>query len=150
MPIGLPIGNRIIRGLNGMAITLSKKKDQFREFSLRLAESDPWDNIPKILEKGKVYEGVVTGILGFGIFVEVASGVTGLLHRSRLPNWVKSSPIDLFWPGDRVYVNIQDIKYKDRKLDLGFPESTRQPPEPAETTQPAIRQILTDHEVNCF
>lgn len=135
-------------GWNGTAIALPKKKDQFREFSLRLAESDPWDNIPKILEKGKVYEGVVTGILGFGIFVEVASGVTGLLHRSRLPNWVKSSPIDLFWPGDRVYVNIQDINYKDRKLNLGFPESTRQPLEPAETTQPAIRQILTDHEVN--
>jgi signal transduction histidine kinase/predicted RNA-binding protein with RPS1 domain len=135
-------------GWKGTAIVLPKKKDQFREFSLRLAESDPWENIPKILEKGKVYEGVVTGILGFGIFVEVASGVTGLLHRSRLPNWIKSSPIDLFWPGDRVYVNIQDINYKDRKIDLGFPESTHQPHETSEAAQPAIRQILTDHEVN--
>lgn len=137
-------------GWSGRATALPKKKDQFREFSLRLAESDPWENVPKILEKGKVYEGVVTGILNFGIFVEVAAGVTGLLHKSQLPGWVNASPIDLFWPGDRIYVNIQNIDYKDRKIDLGFPESTRRPRygEGEETFLPISRQILTDHEVN--
>jgi signal transduction histidine kinase/predicted RNA-binding protein with RPS1 domain len=135
---------------SGKASVLPNKKDQVKEFSLRLAESDPWEGVPKILEKGKVYEGIVTGILGFGIFVEIASGVTGLLHRSQLPAWIKSSPTDLFWPGDRVYVNVQEINYNERKINLGFPESTRQPEfsDTTETVQLISGKILNDHEVN--
>ena len=135
---------------SGRACVLPHKKGQFKEFSLRLVESDPWENVPKILEKGKVYEGVVTGILNFGVFVEIASGVTGLLHRTQLPGWIKSSPIDIFWPGDRVFVNIQNIDYKERKIQLGFPESTRQPEgdELITTSQSISKHMLMEHEVN--
>jgi CheY-like chemotaxis protein len=94
----------------------------------------------------------VTGILGFGIFVEIVSGVTGLLHRSKLPTWIKSSPTDLFWPGDRVYVSIQEINFIERKINLGFLESTHQPKhsDTIETIHPISSQILTNHEVNVF
>ena len=110
---------------SGEAYPLSAK-DQLKEFSLKLAENDPWEEIPKIIERGRLYEGVVTGITEYGAFIEIASGVTGLLHRSQLPAWVKASPIDLFWPGDRVFVTVQEVKYSERKIALGFAESTRQ------------------------
>jgi signal transduction histidine kinase/predicted RNA-binding protein with RPS1 domain len=113
-------------GWSGRAVALAERKGQIREFSLRLVERDPWEELPKIVKRSSVFEGIVTGIVTYGAFVEIAPGITGLLHRSQLPAWVKASPIDLFWPGDRVYVTVQEIKYRERKVNLGFPESSRQ------------------------
>lgn len=113
-------------GWSGHAVALAERKGQIREFSLRLVERDPWEELPNIVKRSSVFEGIVTGIVTYGAFVEIAPGVTGLLHRSQLPAWVKASPIDLFWPGDRVYVTVQEIKYRERKVNLGFPESSRQ------------------------
>ena len=72
-------------GWSGSAYPLRTRKGQVKEFSLRLAESDPWEDFTATLVKGKIYEGVVTGIVSYGTFIEISSGITGLLHRSRLP-----------------------------------------------------------------
>ena len=113
-------------GWKGKAVPLAERKGQIREFSLRLVGRDPWEDLPGIVKRSSLFEGTVTGTVTYGAFVEIAPGITGLLHRTQLPAWAKSSPIDLFWPGDRVYVTVQEIKYRERKINLGFPESSRQ------------------------
>src|SRR6185503_9229614 len=139
-------------GWHGDAYRLSSKKEELTEFSLRLAESDPWEELPEIIGTGNLYEGVVTGIMDYGVFIEIASGITGLLRRSQLPIWAKGSPIELFWPGDRVFVTVQEIKYKDRKIALGFPESIQQIEQNNFTgdDQSLIRWNDLDHEVDVF
>ena len=56
------------------------------DLSLRLAQSDPWlDAEERLIQCGVLVDGVVTGIMPYGIFVELEPGVTGLVHRSRFP-----------------------------------------------------------------
>ena len=105
----------------GWAIPLQMRDGHPTELSLRLAENDPWANLSSNFNKGEVYTGVVTGVVGYGAFVELASGVTGLLHQSKFPNWVQQSPVELFWPGDRVWVVIEQVDTKKRRLGLGLP-----------------------------
>jgi signal transduction histidine kinase/DNA-binding response OmpR family regulator len=139
-------------GWSGEAYPLSASKGQIKEFSLRLAESDPREEIQQTIGRGKSYEGVVTGIVGYGAFIEIASGITGLLHRSQLPAWAKAPPIQLFWPGDRVFVTVQEVRYRDRKLVLGFHESagqTGQQDLPG-NVHPLNQWKDFDHEVDLF
>ncbi len=103
------------------AVPLQMEAGHPSELSLRLAENDPWANISSQFSKDEVYVGVVTGVMGYGAFVELASGVTGLLHQSRFPNWVQKSPLELFWPGDRVRVVVEQVDAKKRRLGLGLP-----------------------------
>ncbi len=103
------------------AVPIRSPEGQTIELSMRLAENDPWENISSYLSKNKVYEGTVTGVMGYGAFVELESGVTGLLHQSSFPAWVQKSPLELFWPGDRVRVVVQHIDTSKRRLGLGLP-----------------------------
>lgn len=112
-------------GWKGKAVPLTARKGQIQEFSLRLVERDPWEDVPERIKRGDLFEGIVTGIVTYGAFIEISPGITGLLHHSQLPAWVKASPIDLFWPGDRVFVTVQEVQNKERKITLGFPSSTR-------------------------
>jgi len=108
------------------AVPLRMEAGRPSELSLRLAENDPWANISDQFSKDEVYVGVVTGVMGYGAFVELASGVTGLLHQSRFPNWIQKSPLELFWPGDRVQVIVEQVDAKKRRLGLGLPAEKTQ------------------------
>jgi|GEM_PF-1115046 len=116
-------------GWSGWAVLTGDRQGQNPEYSLRLAESDPWDNLPETFDKNQVYEGIVTGVVSYGAFIELASGLTGLLHKSQLPAWVNTPPIDLFWPGDRVRVAIRQVEREARRLSLGLPPLSPPPDE---------------------
>lgn len=108
-------------GSEAMAVPILIKSGHPSELSLRLVEKDPWINISSLFSKNEAYAGVVTGVMGYGAFVELASGVTGLLHVSKFPDWVSKPPLELFWPGDRVRVVVEEADAKKRRLGLGLP-----------------------------
>ncbi len=114
-------------GWAGWAIPLNHREGQHPEFSLRLAEDDPWDDLPEKFDKNEVFEGIVTGVVGYGAFIELASGLTGLLHQSQLPIWLKTPPLESFWPGDRVRVCIQAIDRQRRRISLALPPISQPP-----------------------
>lgn len=114
-------------GWSGWAVQIGSRQGQHPEYSLRLAESDPWDDLPETFDKNQVYEGIVTGVVTYGAFIELASGLTGLLHKSQLPAWVKTPPIELFWPGDRARVTIRQVERETRRLSLGLPAPSPPP-----------------------
>ncbi len=90
------------------------------ELSLRLAQSDPWEGV-KSDWLGRVIAGIVTGVQPYGAFVEIEPGIVGLLHESRLPDWVRSAGVeDLFWVGDRVRVAIERIDTTRRQIALSL------------------------------
>jgi len=121
-------------GWTGQAVSISSKKDQLREFSLRLVENDPWDDLPDDFDKDEVLEGVVTGVTVYGAFIELPGGLTGLLHHSTLPTWVKTPPLELFWPGDRVRVCIGSVSREERHIGLVLPPIAA-PPQDGSTAQ---------------
>ncbi|HSO27151.1 MAG TPA: S1 RNA-binding domain-containing protein, partial [Anaerolineales bacterium] len=113
------------------------------QLSLRLAERDPWEQLPGALKEGRLVSGVVTGVVGYGAFIELALGLTGLLHYSQLPPGLKKSPMEVFWPGDSVRVKILEIDRKRRRISLGLPPPGRSP---NERLREAIRSGFTQPE----
>jgi signal transduction histidine kinase/ActR/RegA family two-component response regulator/predicted RNA-binding protein with RPS1 domain len=108
-------------GSEAWAVPINIKTGHPSELSLRLDKNDPWTNISSYLDKNEDYVGIVTGVMGYGAFVELTSGVTGLLHESKLPDWVQKPPLELFWPGDRVRVVVEQVDAIKRRLGLGLP-----------------------------
>ncbi len=69
-------------------------------------------------EVGDVLEGEVTGIVDFGVFVKVESGLEGLVHISELDWGLVEDPHTLFNVGDSVKVKV--IEIKDDKMSLSI------------------------------
>ncbi|PSQ03859.1 DNA-binding protein [Halobacteriales archaeon QS_6_71_20] len=62
---------------------------------------------PDQLVSNRFYTGIVDGYADFGVFIDVSSNVTGLLHRSELDRRIES----LDWePGDRVFVQVKNVR----------------------------------------
>ena len=90
-------------------------------------EEDLWfefqGSSPEDLTPGRFYRGTVDGFAEFGVFVDIAPRVTGLLHRSEIPQRLES----LDWaPGDTVFVQVKGIR-DNGNIDLAW--SIRQRPE---------------------
>jgi len=68
---------------------------------------------------GDVFEGVVVSTASFGLFVELETGATGLVHVSKLPGWWELEPSGVvlsneqigasYRVGDRVLVELLDV-----------------------------------------
>lgn len=116
---------RYVIGDGVEVIQLPKDGRERPEFSIRLAQDDPWLDIEEKYLTGTLVNGVVTGITAYGVFVELEPGVTGLIHISRFPAWISGAPSDHFWPGDWVKVVIGEINTDSREMTLHLAERAR-------------------------
>ena len=70
------------------------------------------------LKAGDIVPGKVTNVVDYGVFVEIAPGVRGLVHRSRLGT--NEEPAKVAKKGDRMLVEIVEIdeegRYKLRRV----------------------------------
>lgn len=101
-------------------VTLGKGRDRRPELSIRLAQSDAWREIRNRYPIGLLVEGVVTGVMPYGVFVELEPGVSGLLHISRFPAWAHRPPGEIFWPGDLVKVIVDTVDVERRRIGLSM------------------------------
>lgn len=91
------------------------------------------------IEVGSKLEGKVTGITNFGAFVELPTGVTGLVHISEVAdNYVKDIN-DHLKVGDMVEVKVMNVG-SDGKIGLSIrkakPESEQRPQRPQRPSRP--------------
>jgi signal transduction histidine kinase/predicted RNA-binding protein with RPS1 domain len=110
-------------GWEGYAFSIPAKKGEVREFSLRLMEKDPWDELLEGFDKNRSFEGTVTGVFEYGAFIEILPGVTGLLHKSQIPPNIPTTILDLFWYGDKVFVMIREVDHEQRQIRLSLAPS---------------------------
>jgi small subunit ribosomal protein S1 len=86
----------------------------------QLAE-DPWvAAIPDAYHPGMVVHGTVTKITNFGVFVELETGLEGLLHISELSDEKVDDPQDIVKPGQGVDVKILRVDTDERKIGLSL------------------------------
>ena len=82
------------------------------------------------LTVGSVYQGKVTGITKFGVFVELAKGVTGMVHISEVSNSFVKDIKDFLKEGQDVKVKIVNIT-DEGKISLSIKKADETPREPA-------------------
>ena len=83
--------------------------------------SDPWQSLDSTLPLGSVINGTVEHKENFGLFVRIASGVTGLLPRSAWRDSTEHQEYESKKKGDIVKVRVARIDLDARKISLSLP-----------------------------
>src|ERR1035437_6364425 len=68
-------------------VTLSKE-DRKMSLSIKQMTEDPWSHIEEKFAQGSKHKGLVKNITPYGVFVELAPGIGGMIHISDL-SWLK-------------------------------------------------------------
>ena len=69
---------------------------------------------------GDKLEGTITGIQPYGAFVELESGVTGLIHISEIRSGYVSNIQDILSIGEKVFVQVIDVDEYSKKASLSL------------------------------
>lgn len=92
------------------------------------------------IEMGSTVEGIVTGIMPFGIFVDL-DGVEGLVHISEIA-WEKvSHPANYFKVGQKIKVMVLGVDEESGKLALSVKQLTPNPWETVEEKYPVGTKV---------
>ncbi|HEX8322963.1 MAG TPA: 30S ribosomal protein S1 [Tepidisphaeraceae bacterium] len=104
------------------AVVLSVDQEKQRiALSLKHLQEDPWTTvIPTHYRPGMVIKGQVTKIANFGVFVELESGLEGLLHVSEIADQKIEKPEDVLKVGQDVEVKILRVDTDERKIGLSL------------------------------
>ena len=79
------------------------------------------------LEEGATVKGVVKSVVDFGLFVEIAPYLQGLVHVSEL-SWEKGvKPADLYKPGQEVDVYVKGIDKENARVSLSIKHLQKDP-----------------------
>ncbi|HYO07389.1 MAG TPA: 30S ribosomal protein S1 [Tepidisphaeraceae bacterium] len=104
------------------AVVLSVDQEKQRiALGLKQMTEDPWINaIPEAYRPGMVVKGQVTKIANFGVFVELAPGLEGLLHISEISDQKVEKPEDVLKVGQDLDVKILRVDSDERKIGLSL------------------------------
>lgn len=84
-------------------------------------ESDPWMMVPQNFPVRSVHKGTVEKKETYGLFVNLAPGVTGLLPKSKWRDSVDHQTYETRKKGDSIQVQIDEILLDQKKISLGVP-----------------------------
>ncbi|MCK4765923.1 MAG: S1 RNA-binding domain-containing protein [Candidatus Aminicenantes bacterium] len=91
---------------------------------------DPWINIEEKYPVGKRLVAKATKIVDFGAFIELEEGVEGLLHISDLTWESKPGSVEEYVAvGEKIWVQIIELKPGDKKIKLGLKQLEMRPEE---------------------
>ena len=120
--------------IKAVVVSLDEDKRNLK-LSIKKLGIDPWSTVAEKFAVGDVVDGVVTRVLNYGAFVEIATGVEGLVHISDF-SWTKKkvNVSEYVKEGETIKVNIVELHPEERKLKLGIKQLVANPWESAEET----------------
>ncbi|MDR0466204.1 MAG: S1 RNA-binding domain-containing protein [Deltaproteobacteria bacterium] len=86
--------------------------------SLRDAGADPWADAAERFPVGALVQGTVEKRAPFGLFVELAPGVTGLMPNSTTAYSRQASALAKLTPGESVSLAVQALDVEQRRITL--------------------------------
>ncbi len=89
---------------------------------------DPYDNLEKKYEIGKIYDGTVTKIVDYGAFVKLQEGLEGLVHQSSL-SWTKKNvhPSKILSSSQKIKVKVIELDTEKRRISLSYKDTLENP-----------------------
>ncbi|HEV3411971.1 MAG TPA: 30S ribosomal protein S1 [Puia sp.] len=112
---------------NAKVVTLDKDARKM-SLSIKQLSEDPWNTIEVKFPVGSRHNGLVKNITPYGVFVELAPGIGGMIHISDL-SWLKrfNHPSEYTKVGHHIDVMILGIDKDNRKLQLGHKQLEEDP-----------------------
>ena len=103
-------------------------QDEKISLGMKQIEEDPWLALPAKYPTGTQLTGVVRNLTSFGAFVEIESGIDGLVHVSDL-SWTRrvEHPSEIIQKGDEVQVLVLDVDAEAKRISLGIKQLSDDP-----------------------
>jgi len=95
---------------------------------MKQLEEDPWEVAQNKYNVDDVFTGRVTNITDYGAFVELESGIEGLVHVSEM-SWTKKNmqPGKIVSTSEEVEVKVLEIDSEKRRISLGMKQCKPNP-----------------------
>src|SRR6186997_2122255 len=108
-------------------VTLDKSNRKM-SLSIKQLSPDPWNDIETKFPVESRHKGLVKNITPYGVFVELAPGIGGMIHISDL-SWLKrfNHPSEYTKVGEHIDVVILGVDKENRKLQLGHKQLEEDP-----------------------
>ncbi len=103
--------------VKGVVLTVDVDNQKFC-LGVKQLDEDPWKKIEERLPVGSVTEGEVVRVTEFGAFVELETGIEGLVHISELSEERVEKAEDVCKPGDMIKTMVISIDKNDKKIAL--------------------------------
>ena len=87
---------------------------------LKQLTTHPWENVSEKYPIGSAVKGKIVSMTNYGAFIEIESGVEGLIHVSEI-SWTKhiKNPSEHYSMGDEIEAQVLTIDVEERKISLG-------------------------------
>jgi small subunit ribosomal protein S1 len=108
-----------------VAIITADPKEGKLIFSEKGQETKEKEKVASKYEVGDVVEGLVTGVVDFGIFVKLEEGLEGLVHISEIDWGLVDDPRNFVKVGTKIKAKI--IEIKDGKISLSLKQMKANP-----------------------
>ncbi len=108
---------------------LSFDKESMKvSLGLKQKDANPWVDVDQKFPIGSKVKGRVVNVVPYGIFVELAKGIEGLVHVSEI-SWSKrvTNPAEIFKVGDTVEVMVLNVDKEHEKISLGMKQAEMNP-----------------------
>lgn len=115
---------------DSVRVIVTKYDQDTKRISLGMKqlESNPWEGVTGKFEVGARLKGKITNITDYGAFVELDSGIEGLVHVSEM-SWTKKNvhPSKLVANGQEVDVQVLDVDTNKHRISLGIKQCVDNP-----------------------
>jgi small subunit ribosomal protein S1 len=119
----LKVGDEI----EAVILTLDREERKM-SLGMKQLQPDPWEGIDVRFPVGSKHKSKVVNFTNFGVFVELAEGVDGLIHISDL-SWNRKvkHPSEFCKVGDELEVLVLEVDMENRRLSLGHKQLEENP-----------------------
>ena len=110
-------------------VVLDFDEDKKRiSLGMKQLTAHPWDGLPEDIDVGSKVSGVIVNVADYGAFLEIQSGVEGLIHVSEM-SWSQHlrNPSDFLEVGAKMDAVVLTIDREERKMSLGIKQLTEDP-----------------------
>ncbi|TNF04429.1 MAG: 30S ribosomal protein S1, partial [Deltaproteobacteria bacterium] len=105
--------------IQAMVISVDKENAKFC-LGIKQLEEDPWKKIEERLPVGTVIQAEVVRVTDFGAFVELETGIEGLIHISELSEDRVEKPSDVINKGDTPKAMVISVDKDAKKIALSI------------------------------
>lgn len=100
------------------AVTRMDPANRKMSLSLRQVSENPWEVFAREHQPGEIVHGKVTRSAEFGLFIELADGIEGLMHVSELAEAPSKHALASYQSGQEIAAKILSIDLQNKKIAL--------------------------------
>jgi len=125
-----------------MVLDFNDKKERI-SLGMKQLKPHPWKDVAARYPEGMVVKGKVVSITDYGAFIELDSGVEGLIHVSEM-SWTQhvKHPSKILVPGQEVEAVVLKVEEDAERISLGLKQLEADPWESIESELPPGARVV--------